>query len=324
MIKSKYKINGGMNMNTAMPTAEQIKSVKAKGFLINRGTSMFSGRIITENGILTADQMSVLSEAANKFGNGSMTFTVRLTVELPGIEFDNIEPFREFVAKAGMQTGGTGAKVRPIVACKGTTCIFGLCDTQAIAKEIHKLFFEGYFDVVLPHKFKIAVGGCPNNCAKPDLNDIGIVGQRVVKVNYDSCRGCKKCGMQATCPMGALSFVDGKITTDKTICNNCGRCLSKCPFKIANEYEDKFKIYIGGRWGKKIRLGSVLNGLFNKDEALNIVEKTILLFKSEGEKGERFGMMIDRLGKDYVECKLLSNELLDNKTEILKNDGTSI
>ena len=32
---------------------------------------------------------------------------------------------------------------------------------------------------VLPHKFKIAVGGCPNNCVKPDLNDLGIVGQRV-------------------------------------------------------------------------------------------------------------------------------------------------
>ena len=31
----------------------------------------------------------------------------------------------------------------------------------------------------LPHKFKIAVGGCPNNCVKPDLNDLGIIGQRV-------------------------------------------------------------------------------------------------------------------------------------------------
>ena len=33
--------------------------------------------------------------------------------------------------------------------------------------------------VKLPHKFKIAVGGCPNNCVKPNLNDLGIIGQRV-------------------------------------------------------------------------------------------------------------------------------------------------
>ena len=30
--------------------------------------------------------------------------------------------------------------------------------------------------MVLPAKFKIGVGGCPNNCVKPTLNDIGIVG----------------------------------------------------------------------------------------------------------------------------------------------------
>ena len=32
------------------------------------------------------------------------------------------------------------------------------------------------------HKFKIAVGGCPNNCVKPDLNDLGIIGQMVPKL----------------------------------------------------------------------------------------------------------------------------------------------
>ena len=66
-----------------------------------------------------------------------MTFTTRMTVELPGIAYEDIEPFRDFVAQEGMVTGGTGAKVRPVVACKGTSCVFGLYDTQALAKEIH-------------------------------------------------------------------------------------------------------------------------------------------------------------------------------------------
>lgn len=293
-------------------SAEQIKSVKGKGFLHNRGTREFSGRIITENGVINAKQMAVLSEAAEKFGNGTVAFTVRLTLELPGIDFDNIEAFRSFVGEAGMQTGGTGAKVRPVVACKGTTCVFGLCDTQGIAAEVHKRFFEGYGDVALPHKFKIAVGGCPNNCVKPNLNDIGIVGQRVPKIKVDACRGCKKCGMVAACPMGAPKVVDAKVQIDQSVCNSCGRCVGKCPFNVANESEDLFKVYIGGRWGKKIRMGTALHKLLTKAEALDMVERAILLFKREGVAGERFGETIDRIGTQKVEELLFSDNLLEN------------
>jgi dissimilatory sulfite reductase (desulfoviridin) alpha/beta subunit len=299
-------------------TPVQIKSVKGNGFLHNRGTEKFSGRIITENGVLTGEQMAVLSEAAQKFGNGTMVFTVRLTIELPGIDFDNIEPFREFVAKAGMVTGGTGSRVRPVVACKGTTCVFGLCDSQGLAGEIHKRFYEGYYDVVLPHKFKIAVGGCPNNCVKPDLNDLGIVGQRVPGIDYDNCHGCKKCGMVEACPMDAIHVVDGKVNINKEKCNNCGRCVGKCVFKIAENCTDMYKVYVGGKWGKKHRPGNELNKLFTKDEALDVVEKAILLFKQKGISGERFGDMVERLGIEKVEKMLISNNLLKNKEEILE------
>ena len=73
----------------------EIKRVKSQGFLLNRGTDNFSGRIITENGVLTAAQMRCLSEAAAKFGNGTLTFTSRLTVELPGIPFEKIDDYVE-------------------------------------------------------------------------------------------------------------------------------------------------------------------------------------------------------------------------------------
>ena len=102
-------------------------------------------------------------------------------MEIPGIPYDKIEEFQKFIAKEGLVTGGTGAKVRPVVSCKGTTCQYGLLDSYAVSEEIYRRFYEGYREVALPHKFKIAVGGCPNNCVKPDLNDVGIIGQRIVK-----------------------------------------------------------------------------------------------------------------------------------------------
>lgn len=296
---------------------QDIKRVKGLGFLLNRGTEEFSGRIITENGILTAKQMQCLSEAAEKFGNGNITFTSRLTVELPGISYDNIDPFIDYVAGAGMVTGGTGSKVRPVVSCKGTTCVFGLYDTQALAKEIHQRFYVEYHDVVLPHKFKIAVGGCPNNCVKPDLNDLGIVGQRVPKLDASKCRGCKKCGVADACPMAAA--VTGEtLSIDAERCNNCGRCDGKCPFGALETEETLYKVYVGGRWGKQVRIGSALNKLFTREEVLDVVEKAILLFKSKGESGERFGQTVDRLGIAKVEKMLISDNLLKRKEEILE------
>ncbi|MGM9533409.1 MAG: (4Fe-4S)-binding protein, partial [Intestinibacter sp.] len=166
-------------MSALTVSPEDVKRVKALGFLNNKGTDNFSGRVLTVNGKITAEQHKCIAEAAELFGNGNITFTTRLSVEVQGIPYEKIDDFRNYVAKAGLQTGGTGAKVRPVVSCKGTTCQYGLLDSFAISEEIHKRFFEGYSDVALPHKFKIAVGGCPNNCLKPDLNDVGIIGQLV-------------------------------------------------------------------------------------------------------------------------------------------------
>ncbi len=298
-------------------TAEQKKQVKGQGFLHNRGTDEFSARIITENGVLNAAQLKNISEVAEQFGNGQVTFTTRLTVEIPGIAYEDIEKVKAYVAKEQMETGGTGAKVRPVVACKGTTCVFGLIDTQGLAKEIHDRFYKGYGTVTLPHKFKIAVGGCPNNCVKPDLNDVGIMGQRVPALNKDLCRGCKKCRPQAACPMDAMKFKDGVIHRDKSVCNNCGRCITTCPFGVMPDGTVGYRVYIGGRWGKKTRHGDMLKELFTKEEALDVVEKAILLFKEKGEPGERFGSMVERIGLEKVEKELMSDHLLKHKNEIL-------
>ena len=188
---------------------EEEKRLKGLGFLNNKGTDNFSARVITVNGKVNTAQMTCLTEAAEKYGNGNMAFTTRLTVEVQGIPYENIEAFQAYIAKAGLQTGGTGAKVRPIVSCKGTTCQYGLLDSFALSEEIHHRFYEGYHDVALPHKFKIAVGGCPNNCVKPDLNDLGIIGQRIPNFDKSRCKGCKKCSVAAACPIGASKVVDG-------------------------------------------------------------------------------------------------------------------
>lgn len=296
---------------------EEIKRVKSMGFLANNDGKYFSARIITENGVLNAKQLKNISEAAEKFGNGKVSFTTRLTVELPGIKYEDIEEVRNYISEEGMVTGGTGAKVRPVVSCKGTVCTYGLFDTQAMAKEIHKKFFVGYGNVSLPHKFKIAVGGCPNNCVKPDLNDFGIVGQKISNYNAEKCKKCKECAVESSCPMKAAKFIDGVLNIDKKLCNNCGRCIDKCYFNAIEEDMQGYRIYIGGRWGKSTRHGSSFDEIFTKEETMKILEKTILFFRENAFKGERFGSTIDRMGFECVAAKILDDGILKRKDVIL-------
>ena len=306
------------NASGKIPAAE-VTRVKALGFLQDKRTGdHFNCRVITRNGKITAEESRVISEAAELYGSGEITMTSRMTLEIQGVPFENIDPIREFLMQAGLATGGTGSKVRPVVSCKGTTCQYGLIDTFDLSNEIHERFFIGYNNVKLPHKFKIAVGGCPNNCVKPDLNDLGIIGQRVPEIDMEKCKGCKKCQIEQKCPIKVAKLVDGKIVVDPEKCNHCGRCIGKCPFKAFENYTNGYRIYIGGRWGKKVAQGQYLDKIFtDKEEVLNVVEKAILLFREQGITGERFADTVARIGFENVQEQLVSDELLARKQENL-------
>lgn len=299
--------------------AQEVARVKGLGCLWDKRTEdAFNMRVITVNGKLTADKLAAIAQAAERFGSGEAAMTSRLTIEIQGIPYENIEPLREFLAQHGLESGGTGPKVRPVVSCKGTSCQYGLIDTFGLSEKIHELFYVGYHQVKLPHKFKIAVGGCPNNCVKPSLNDLGIVGQRVPVLDTDKCRGCKKCQMEAACPVAAACVEDGKIVIDPEACKNCGRCVGKCPFHVADRYIDGYRVYLGGRWGKNYAHGKPMERLFTgEQEVLAVVEKAILLFCNQGAAGERFSDTIQRIGFETV-CQMLEgDDLIRRKEEII-------
>ena len=295
-----------------------IKRVKALGCLQDkRYDDVFNVRVITRNGKITAEEQKKIAEAAQRFGSGEVTMTTRLTLEIQGVSYDDLDDVMAFLAEAGLETGGTGSKVRPVVSCKGTTCQYGLIDTFELSRKLHDLYYTGYHDVSLPHKFKIAVGGCPNNCVKPDLNDLGIIGQRVPEIDLSKCRGCKNCQVENNCPIRVAKLEDGRIKIDGEACNHCGRCISKCPFGAVNESAVGYKIYIGGRWGKKVAGGRPLDKIFtSEEEVIEVTERAILFFRDEGLSGERFADTIARLGFDYVQDKLLNSKI--DREEILK------
>ena len=68
----------------------------------------------------------------------------------------------------------------------------------------------------------------------------------------------------------------------------------------------------------KIAHGQMLDKIFTSEqEVLDVVEKAILLFRSEGISGERFADTINRIGFEKAQEMILGDELLAQKAEIL-------
>ena len=151
---------------------EELAQLKGQGFLLMKNKEEFALRIVYPAGIATAEMLRNTAYLAEKYGKGFGAVTVRLNIEIVGIAYEDIAAMKDEMDKLGISYGGTGAKVRPLVCCKGTVCKFGLFDTQTLCEQLH----NEYFGMKTPHKFKINITGCPNNCAKVQLNDLAFMG----------------------------------------------------------------------------------------------------------------------------------------------------
>lgn len=136
-------------------------------------------------------------------------------------------------------------------------------------------------------------------------------------IDSSKCRGCKVCQVEKACPIHVAAMSGDKIAINPDECNHCGRCIGKCPFGAINEERTGYKIYIAGRWGKKVANGRALTKIFTSEqEVIDTVDRAIMFFRSEGLTGERFADTVARLGFDYVNDKLISGTI--NKEEIMK------
>ena len=79
----------------------------------------------------------------------------------------------------------------------------------------------------------------------------------------------------------------------------------------------RYRIYVGGTWGKQTRMGTPLSRFVTRAEIEPLLEKTMLWFKENAMPKERLGKAIDRLGIEKFEHDVFSNDLLNRREEIL-------
>ncbi|MHB9946585.1 (4Fe-4S)-binding protein [Clostridium botulinum] len=282
-----------------MISKNEIAKLKGEGFLAQKQEGYFSVRILSRAGNFTSKQIIKLAEIADNYGRGYLGVTTRLATEIPWIKYEDIEAVKKEIVSSGMAHGGTGKRVRPLVSCKGTVCVHGLYDTQKLCGELH----DKYFGYELPSKFKITLVGCPNNCAKASINDIGIMGQAYVEFDEEKCKTCGIC--TKSCRQKAVTVENEKIVYKKDLCVNCGKCATVCPFEAMTIKEQGLQVYLGGRFGREYRMGNRLKGLYKEEEIPDLVQKIFDVYSEMGNPGERLAKMIERVGFDKVEEAIL-------------------
>ena len=277
-----------------MYSTKRVTELKGLGFLLQNDKEHFSVRFLSRAGNMTSEEMINIAHIAKKYGRGYMGFTTRLSVEVPWIHGDDVEALMEEAKELGLKHGGTGKKLRPLTSCKGTICLHGNIDTQGLCSKIS----DKEFGEAAPHKTKIGISGCANNCAKANLNDIGIIGVTVPEFILDKCVGCEMCAK--SCRQNALTVVDKKIVFDKSKCVNCGNCVRACRPGAAVAKEKGARIYIGGRFGRAYRFGTDLGKIFKEEELFDAVEKILTYYRENGQTMERISYVMDRVGEEKV------------------------
>ncbi|HOO38372.1 MAG TPA: 4Fe-4S binding protein [Deltaproteobacteria bacterium] len=276
-----------------------LAKLKKQGFIKQREGDYFTIRLKILAGNITADQMVGLSDVANKYGRGYVGLTTRLGVEIPWIKIENLEKARDELQKIDLKPGGTGPTVRAIVACKGTICAHGLINTQRLCSMLD----TECFGKILPSKFKMGIAGCPNNCAKVQLNDIGFMGQCRPQLEESLCEGCLAC--VKSCPSGAIEKIDVKVCIDDAKCIMCGKCINTCPVNAVSVNKQGVALFIGGKFGRNYRIGERLGPILSIHEAMVFTKIIIAFYEDNAKPGERFGETVNRIGIESVRASLM-------------------
>ena len=283
-------------------------SLKKGGFMRQKQKGYFSLRLQVVGGTLTAENLRIIQEVADKYGHGYVHLTSRQGVEIPFVKYEDIETVKAELARGGCKPGVCGPRVRTVTACQGNAvCPSGNIDTYKIAEELDKR----YYARELPHKFKFGVTGCQNNCLKAEENDLGVKGALDVRWDEKKCTLCGVC--EKACRTGAIEIHGDKLTMDASKCNYCGRCVKTCPFD-AWIGESAYIVTFGGLFGNTIAKGDEILPLVRSEEQLyRVTDATIQFFEDHAKAGERFKFTLDRVGRDVF--KKVVREAYDGKVE---------
>jgi nitrite reductase (NADH) large subunit len=124
-------------------------------------------------GLTNPTELRAIADVVEKFNAPMVKVTGGQRLDIFGIKKEDLPAVWADLNAAGMVSGHAyGKSLRTVKTCVGSEwCRFGTQDSTGLGVKIERMTWGSW----MPHKFKIAVSGCPRNCAEATIKDFGVV-----------------------------------------------------------------------------------------------------------------------------------------------------
>ena len=124
-------------------------------------------------GLTSARELRAIADVVDKFAIPTVKVTGGQRIDLLGVRKEDLPAVWADLNAAGMVSGHAYAKgLRTVKTCVGSEwCRFGTQDSTGLGVKLERMTWGSW----TPHKVKLAVSGCPRNCAEATIKDLGVI-----------------------------------------------------------------------------------------------------------------------------------------------------
>ncbi|MDN3546349.1 nitrite reductase large subunit NirB [Kinneretia asaccharophila] len=122
-------------------------------------------------GETNSSELRRIADVVDKYQIPTVKVTGGQRIDLLGVKKEDLVNVWKDI---GMPSGHAYAKaLRTVKTCVGSEwCRMGTQDSTQMGKDLERALWRMY----APHKVKLAVSGCPRNCAESGIKDVGVIG----------------------------------------------------------------------------------------------------------------------------------------------------
>ncbi|MTH99835.1 nitrite reductase large subunit NirB [Roseibium sp. RKSG952] len=177
-------------------------------------------------GMTSSTELRAIADVVDKFNIPAVKCTGGQRIDMLGISKEDLPAVWADLGKAGFVSGQAYAKgLRTVKTCVGSDwCRFGTQDSTGLGIKLEKFMWGSW----TPAKLKLAVSGCPRNCAEATCKDIGIICvDSGYEIHYAGAAGLEIKGTEVLCQVATEDEVIEHVAALTQMYREQGRYLER-------------------------------------------------------------------------------------------------
>ncbi|MFW0786846.1 nitrite reductase large subunit NirB [Gordonia sp. CPCC 206044] len=227
-----------------------------------------------KGGVTSPQQLRRIADVAERYEIPMIKATGGQRIDLLGVRKEDLpKVWKDLDMPSGY---AYGKSFRTVKTCVGTDyCRFGLGDSTSLGIALE----TRYQGLESPAKLKLAVTGCPRNCAEALCKDFGVVA------------------------IGASAATGNDAGASAATGNDAGASAATG----LNTGESRWEIYVGGAAGAHIRKGDLLATVGSSEEVIRLCGIFIQYYREQAKWLERTYAWVPRVGIEELRAILVDD-----------------